>query len=246
MIVDGGNGVDKRITTGAGNDTIDGGMGADTINAGAGNDTVIGTADGANDSYDGGSGDSNTIDYSAITTPISVDLAAGAATGVDIGTDNLANFQNVNGGSGNDSLFGSNSGNVIHGGAGDDNIVGGSGSDKLFGDAGNDTLNGGVNDSANDFLTGGLGNDTFKFEGRFGTDTVTDWNFGGGPANADTLDLVGYASHIGSLIVNQQGSDVQITVNDGSVDSHVIVQNQTAANFMSAHITTSGNDILIH
>ena len=139
---------------------------------------------------------------------------------------------------------------MIHGGGGDDNIVGNGGSDTLFGDAGNDTLNGGVNDfvttpsAANDFLSGGSGNDTFKFEGRFGTDTVMDWNIGGGPANADTLDLVGYASQIGTMIVNQQGADVQITINDGSVDSHIIIKNETAANFMNAHITTTATDII--
>jgi large repetitive protein len=255
MSVFGGTGADT-ITTGGGNDIIDGGLGSDTINAGLGNDTVIGTADGVSDIYDGGGG-VDTIDYSALTTGMNISVSLGSsglggASGIAIGSDTINNFENVTSGAGNDSLFGSDLNNVIHGGDGNDNIVGNGGNDTLFGDNGDDTLNGGVNDfvatpaAANDFMTGGLGADTFKFDSRFGNDTVTDWNTGGGASNADTLDFVGYASHLGSLIVTQQGSNVLITVNDGSVDSHVTVQNEIAADFQTFHISTLNGDILIH
>jgi Ca2+-binding RTX toxin-like protein len=260
-----GNGLDNVITGnsgvnaidgGGGNDTIDGGLGSDTVHGGAGNDTIIGTADGVADVYDGDGGN-DTISYAALTTgsDISVNLGSaglGGATGASIGSDAVNNFENITSGAGNDSLFGSNANNIIHGGDGNDNIVGNGGSDTLFGDNGNDTINGGVNDffmtpaAANDLMTGGLGADTFKFDSRFGDDTVTDWNAGGGASNADTLDFVGYASHLGSLIVTQQGSDVLITVNDGSVDSHVTIQNEIAADFQTTHITTMNGDILIH
>ena len=108
---------------------------------------MIGTADGVNDSYNGGTG-TDTIDYSALTSlqNISVNLGSGFASGASIGTDTLSSFENANGGAGNDSLFGSNANNVLHGNGGTDNIVGSGGSDQLFGEAGNDTLNGGVND----------------------------------------------------------------------------------------------------
>jgi Ca2+-binding RTX toxin-like protein len=255
MVVNGGTGADA-ITTGGGNDTIDGGMGSDTVNAGLGNDTVIGTADGVSDVYDGG-GDVDTINYSALTTGMNISVSLGSsglggASGTAIGSDTVNNFENITSGAGNDSLFGSDVNNIIHGGDGNDNIVGNGGNDTLFGDNGDDTLNGGVNDfgatpaAANDFMTGGLGADTFKFDSRFGNDTVTDWNTGGGASNADTLDFVGYASHLGSLIVTQQGSDVLITVNDGSVDSHVTIQNQIASDFQTTHISTFNGDILIH
>jgi len=38
------------------------GAGSDIVTAGAGDDTVIGTADGVNDTYNGGA-DTDTIDY---------------------------------------------------------------------------------------------------------------------------------------------------------------------------------------
>ena len=64
---------------------------------------------------DGGAG-FNTLDYRAYTTPASVDLGTGAATGV---TGGVRNIENVLGGSGNDVLTGSTADNLLHGGAGD-------------------------------------------------------------------------------------------------------------------------------
>ncbi|MBR0850306.1 cadherin-like domain-containing protein [Bradyrhizobium diazoefficiens] len=243
----GGNGGDA-ITTGAGNDVIDAGAGSDTVLAGNGNDTVIGTADGVNDSYDGGAG-IDTIDYSATTGPISVNLGSNVAGGVEIGTDSVFNFENIIGGNGGDSLFGSSANNTITGGTGNDNIVGGGGSDILNGGGGDDTLNGGVNDfsqtpsAANDILTGGAGNDTFKFEGRFGNDTITDWTPNiNGSGVGESIVLVGYAGHT-PLIADDGHGNAIITIDDGSVSSTVTVDNIHAAQL---HAIISGSDILIH
>jgi Ca2+-binding RTX toxin-like protein len=246
LIVNGGTGNDT-ITTRDGSDTIDGGAGTDTVDAGAGSDTVIGTADGINDSYNGGSG-TDTIDYSALTAlqPISVNLGTGFASGAAIGTDTLSSIENVNSGAGNDSVFGSNGNNVLHGGDDTDNIVGGAGSDQLFGDAGNDTLNGGVNDfavtpaAANDVLWGGADNDTFRFEGRFGDDAI------GATGNADWLDgedmvFVGYASQ--TPIVADVAGGVLITIDDGSVASSVFVAGALSSQMQQV---ISGTDLLIH
>jgi VCBS repeat-containing protein len=233
---------------GSGPFTFDGGAGSDRIVGGAGNDTVIGTADGVNDSYDGAGG-TDTIDYSGLSLSsqsITANLGAGVASGASIGTDMLFNFENLNSGAGDDSLFGSNANNVIHGGSGADNIVGGGGSDTLFGDAGNDTLNGGVNDfmvtpaAANDVLFGGAGADTFRFEGRFGNDAIgavgtPDW------ADGEDIVLVGYAGHA-PLIANTAGG-VTITIDDGSVASSVFVAGATAAQMQ---VATLGSDLLIH
>ena len=250
MSVFGGTGADT-ITTGGGNDTIDGGLGSDTINAGSGSDTVIGTADGVNDSYNGGSG-TDTLDYSALTLaqPIGVNLGTGVASGASIGADSLTSFENLTGGAGDDSLFGSNANNVIHGGDGADNIVGNVGSDTLFGDGGNDTLNGGVNDfgmspaAANDFLTGGAGNDTFRFEGRFGDDKIIDWqdDLTGPGTNGEDIVLAEYSGHT-PLIADDGFGNAIITIDDGSVASSVTVQNTLASQL---HVLLSGSDIIIH
>ena len=245
-----GSGTDT-ITGGTGNDLIHAGTGLDTINAGDGSDTVFAVANAFNDSFNGGSGN-DTIDYSALSSlqGISVDLGTGAAAGAAIGTDTLTAFENINSGAGDDSLFGSNANNVIHGGDGNDNIVGNGGSDTLDGGAGSDTLNGGVNDfevtstAANDILTGGSGTDTFRFEGRFGDDKITDWtdNLTGPSTNGEDIVLVGYAGHTPIIADDGLGNAV-ITIDDGSVDSSVTVQSALASQL---HVITSGSDLIIH
>ena len=208
---------------------------------------MIGTADGVNDSYDGGTG-TDTIDYSALTSlqSVSLNLGNAVALGAAIGTDTLSSFENANGGAGDDALFGSNANNVIHGNGGADNIVGSGGSDQLFGEAGNDTLNGGVNDftltpaAPNDVLWGGADTDTFRFEGRFGDDSIgavgtPDW------VDGEDIVLVGYASQ--TPIIADVIGGVLISIDDGSVASSVFVAGATSA-LMQQLI--SGNDLIIH
>jgi hypothetical protein len=74
-------------------------------------------------------------------------IIANRATGNDIGSDHVFNFESVLTGSGDDLIFGNAAVNVI--GAGN-------GNDKLYGYAGNDILMGGGN---SDFIVGGLGAD---------------------------------------------------------------------------------------
>jgi VCBS repeat-containing protein/parallel beta-helix repeat protein len=261
-LVDGGDSMIASPTT-TGAMVVADGNGVDTITTGSGNDTVKGTADGVNDSFDGGAG-TDTIDYSALTHDVSVNLGgggSGSATGSDIGTDTLLNFENINSGGGNDSLFGSNASNVIHGGGGTDNIVGNGGADSLYGDAGSDTINGGVGDQASDVLWGGNGlafdgvGNTFRFEGRFstygtdnGVDTIIDFQQAGGVGVAgpgDTLVFANYASHSASMQFVQVGADARVVINDGSFDSAVLVKNADA-NYLQTHVVTVGNDLLIH
>ncbi|WP_413708786.1 calcium-binding protein [Rhizobium sp. Rhizsp82] len=90
----------------------------------------------------------------------------------------------INAGAGNDTVFsGANStkidGGADHdllvGGAGDDVIGGQGGNDLIFGGAGNDVISGGQGD---DILTGGSGNDTFNFKFGDGKDTIADFSAG--------------------------------------------------------------------
>lgn len=85
-----------------------------------------------------------------------------------------------NGGSGNDTLYGTSGNDTIHGYDGNDVISGGNGIDYLYGDAGNDTLNGGA---GNDVLQGGIGDD--RLDGGAGADA-----FVGG----DGFDIASYFS----------------------------------------------------
>jgi Ca2+-binding RTX toxin-like protein len=111
---------------------------------------------------DGGGG-VNTLDYSAFTAGVAVDLSAGTASTVRMG---VANIGVVIGGSGADTLTGSAGDDVLIGNAGTDVLSGGpGGNDVLVGGAGNDTLTGGpgrsilIGGAGADTLTGGAGED---------------------------------------------------------------------------------------
>ena len=65
----------------------------------------------------------------------------------------------VDGGAGNDTIYGSNANDEIHGNADADDLFGGNGDDLLFGGTGDDYLSGSY---GNDRLTGGLGIDELR------------------------------------------------------------------------------------
>jgi Ca2+-binding RTX toxin-like protein len=83
------------------------------------------------------SGGSDTVDFSAFTTGVTFDLssAVNPIDGLELhlkdlqGADAPLHFENVTGGSGDDTLKGNRLANVIHGGAGSNDLYGGSGND---------------------------------------------------------------------------------------------------------------------
>ena len=77
----------------------------------------------------------------------------------------------INGGRGDDAMYGEQGRDILNGGGGDDEIYGGE--DK-------DTINGGEGD---DWLDGGPGDDTFVFEPGNGNDYIMDFTSG------DMIDL---------------------------------------------------------
>jgi Ca2+-binding RTX toxin-like protein len=103
----------------------------------------------------------------------------------------------LNGGAGNDIIFGQGGNDTIDGGAGNDTLYGGSGNDELKGGAGNNTL------------TGGTGTDIFIFEalgsGGFQRDTITDFAY-----DEDSLRL-------GDLL--QAGDELQAILDAGTWNS---------------------------
>jgi parallel beta-helix repeat protein len=87
----------------------------------------------------------NTLDYSAYTGDIIVDLALGLATGVAGGAGGgVYHIANVIGSIGNDLLVGDASANVVVGGTGRNVIIGGGGGDTLTGGGGDNILIGGT------------------------------------------------------------------------------------------------------
>lgn len=129
------------------------------VSAGAGDDTIIvavqapsSQGDDGDDHYDGGTGN-DTLDAGSARETVIIDLEAGIATGAEIGSDTLANIENVIAGSGNDVITGDDGCNTLIGGNGDDVVSGGGGNDTIVvvafdgsGDAdhdGNDSYSGG-------------------------------------------------------------------------------------------------------
>jgi RTX calcium-binding nonapeptide repeat (4 copies) len=97
-----------------------------------------------------GGGGNNTLDYSAYTTPVIVDLGAGTATNIGGGVSEF---------------------NVVLGGSAADTLTGSAGRDLLFGGAGADTLNGGGDD---DILFSGT--TTFQSNAATIDALLTYWN----------------------------------------------------------------------
>jgi hypothetical protein len=127
-----------------------------SVNAGPGDDTVrmlgLDAGSGTNLTAFGGGGN-DTLDYSAYSIGVSVNLVTGQATAI---TGGIGGFRNVIGGAGNDILIGDANDNVLTGNGGNDILLGGAGNDTLNGGDGRNLLIGGL---GTDTLTGGSGDD---------------------------------------------------------------------------------------
>jgi len=127
-IVYGDAGAD-RIFGDQGNDLISAGAGDDAVFGGAGDDLIVAEVGDGNDVYfgdEGGGGTGiDTLDMSAATANVTVNLGSGplsngTASSSQTGNDTIWGIENVNTGSGNDTITASNAVNVMNGGAGND------------------------------------------------------------------------------------------------------------------------------
>ena len=212
--------------TGVGNDTINGfenvrtGSGADTVTGDA-NDNIFIDGGGA-DIYNGAAG-SDTVDYSASTSTVTVNLNTVVAQTVGAfgGRDTITNMENAIGATlfanaltgsdtGANRLTGGSVADFLIGGGNADTLIGGAGNDVIFGDYvnifstgattadGNDMLEGGA---GNDSLIGGMGNDTLR--GGDGDDILV-----GGIANGTSAGL--------STVFTNDGGDDTYDGGDGT------------------------------
>lgn len=166
--IDGGDGVDT-INGDGDDDVLSGGNDNDTLNGGEGNDSLRGGA-GADIQNGNGGVDTSTYSERSATVWVYIDNLGndgGSGEGDNVKTD----VENLTGGAGSDSLRGTMAGfstsNVLDGGAGNDSLygyngndtlIGGAGSDKSFGGNGNDSVQ--IKDGANDTTNCESGSDT--------------------------------------------------------------------------------------
>ncbi len=206
----------NTITTGSGNDNIDGGGGTDVIVAGAGNDTV--SYYGSETSLDGGTG-VNTLLLKAATT---VTLATADQTSGD--STNVANFQNVDASAlaSGVSITGSSGANTITGGLGNDTIDGAGGTDVINANAGDDTV---TYQGTETSIDGGTGTDTLVLAATGG---ITAVNFAvAAGADQTTGDSV--------VVANFENLNAAIAT------SALTVQGSSGVNIIT---TGSGNDTI--
>ena len=130
-------------------DTMFAGSRAATLYGLDGDDLIAGGK--KDDSLYGGD-DVDTVVYSSTTQGVVVNLALTEdhAKGAEIGTDQIADVENVVGGSGNDLITGNAAANFLSGGAGNDFLQAGAGDDVVEGGEGDDTLAGASAEAAGD------------------------------------------------------------------------------------------------
>lgn len=219
-----GNTAANTLQGNAGRDYLNGGDGADILDGGADEDLVVG-GDG-NDIIHGGDGNDKSI-WSGGVKIFDGGLQGGDGNDTIFGDDG---DDQAWGQEGNDTLDGGTGNDVLEGDEGDDIINGGDGDDTIFGDdqasttgftgAGNDILNGGA---GNDVLAGGDGDD----ELHGGADNDQLW----GTAGSDTIygdagDDVIYGDFNGVSTVNDAadtiyGGDGNDVINAGGGDDIV-------------------------
>lgn len=117
----GGSG-DDVVDGGTGDDLLSDGEGADRVFGGDGADTVMVAMDQADDIFVGGDGN-DILDLSAATMDLAIDLEQGSMSSEEAGTDSVAGFEMVIGGSGNDVFTIGGEAVELTGGDGEDRFI---------------------------------------------------------------------------------------------------------------------------
>ena len=138
-----GGGGDDRLHGGGGDDWLHGGAGDDRLTGGVGDDRLVGGRDddrllgGAGaDTLIGGAGE-DVVDYRASPSGVTIDLAAGVASGGHAEGDRIAGVEHVIGSEHDDHITGDAGANRLAGGGGNDRLTGGAGRDRFIFGSGN-------------------------------------------------------------------------------------------------------------
>jgi Ca2+-binding RTX toxin-like protein len=159
---------DDALSGGAGNDVLNGGNGIDTLAGGDGDDMFLPGA-GVDTVY--GDAGSDTVDVSALTLAMTIDLAL-ASSQANLGTNGLESWYDV------ENVIAGTAADIVYGTSGANRLSGRNGVDSLYGRDGNDILVGGTGD---DTMDGGAGDDVFEIAAGDGSDFI------GGGDGFDTI-----------------------------------------------------------
>jgi Ca2+-binding RTX toxin-like protein len=254
-----GKGGNDFLFGGSENDTLTGGDGDDQMFGESGDDRMIWNPGDDNDLMEGGAGNDtaevnggNGTEVFTVTangTRVRFDRLDPAPFFLDIGTtENLV--LNMNGGDDSFSATGNLAALIkvfVDGGTGNDTILGSNGADTLLGGDGNDFIDG---QQGNDTVLLGAGNDTFQWdpgdgsdvvEGQDGADTML---FNGSAANeifeaAANGQRLRFTRNIASIVMD--ANDVEtVTLNAlGSTDT-VIVNDLSGTDVTKVDVRLSG------
>ncbi len=263
---------DDTLNGGDGDDRLVGGPGNDTVNGGAGNDTLVWSNPDASDTINGDGGNDGlevngsplqgdafllepvagrvrltrlnlrTSRLDVATERIQVNGLGGPDfLDVDGDVSGLTRLS-VDGGTGNDTIFGTEGPDLIRGGEGADDLHGGGGDDRIAGDGGSDTING---DAGDDTL---VWNDGDGSDLSFGGDGRDDVEVNGAPTDGDLFTVQQNGPRIRLERINLQpisldiGSSETLHVNGLGGDDEVLSGTLDAVSLIAAG--DAGNDAL--
>ena len=239
-LVFGGRGNDTidYSTNGGNGATIYGNLGSDTIFGSSGlTDIIYGDSDATSTGAPAGTTGADATGNDVIVGGASVRASVYAGFGNDVvNYSGQSTIVNIEGGSGSDTIYGSNGGDsfngpsVIYGGSGAgtvdsaDLILAGAGFEIIYGNQGNDTIVGVSNTvGVNDVVFGGEGNDQINYSAS--TNGVQAY---GGRGN----DVI-YGSTASDTLIAGQGADALIGNATGAAN--------TAGNGDTYDFSTAGN-----
>ncbi|HYE50506.1 MAG TPA: calcium-binding protein, partial [Azospirillaceae bacterium] len=266
----GGDG-DDFFQGGPGNNSVTTGAGADTISVHhEGHQVIADFASGTDKISLGGLGFINTSPLVQTEVAGNLEITAAGFPGfrvtvlnrttplpdsdfLPVVPDGQPNF--VGGGNAADNLFGMGGNDTIHGREGDDFLRGNDGDDLLEGQGGNDYLFAGKDETGNDTLDGGIGNDTVQYGFQGASSGVTfavaprDGNGNGtqpdGSSGVDTLVSIESVHLFGSAHADTLTGDDRFNYISGGAGNDSLAGGGSGDSFAYATNEAAGTDRIV-